>query len=102
VQDINISTILLNDTVPAMLKPTAITDYDNDGTSDLMVKIERHAVINLILQNSRLAGRFENVTLTITGYLNDGTSFQGHYTIKVLMHTPRSWRYLKSMEIFPR
>jgi len=101
VQDINISTILLNNTIPAMLKPTNITGYDNDGTSDLMIKFERHAVINLILQNSRFTGKLENVTLTITGYLNDGTGFQGHCTIRVLMHISRSWRYLKFMEIFP-
>jgi hypothetical protein len=101
VQDINISTILLNNTIPATLKPTTITDYDNDGTSDLMIKFERHAVINLILQNSRFTGKLENVTLTITGYLNDGTSFQGHCTIRVLMHISGSWRYLKFMEIFP-
>jgi len=101
VQDINISTILLNNTIPAMLKPITITDYDNDGTSDLMIKFERHAVINLILQNSRFTGKLENVTLTVTGYLNDGTGFQGHCTIRVLMHISRSWRYLKFMEIFP-
>jgi len=102
VQDINISTILLNDTIPAMLKPSTITDYDNDGTSDLMIKFERHAVINLILQNSRFTGKLENVTLAITGYLNDGTGLQGYCTIRVLMHTSRSWRYLKFMEIFPK
>ena len=92
VQDINISTILLNDTIPAMPQSSTITDYDSDRTSDLMIKFERHAVINLILQNSRFTGKLENVILTITGYLNDGTGLQGHCTIRVLMHIFRSWR----------
>jgi len=92
VQDINISTILLNDTIPAMPKSSTITDYDSDRTSDLMIKFERHAVINLILQNSRFTGKLENVILTITGYLNDGTGLQGYCTIRVLMHIFRSWR----------
>ncbi len=101
VQDINITTILLNNTIPAMLKPTAITDHDDDGTPELMIKFERRAVITLILQNSHAAEKLENVTLTITGYINDGTPFQGHDAIRVIMHIFRSWRFIQFMKIFP-
>jgi len=101
VQDINVSTILLNNTIPAMLRPTTVRNYDNDGVADLMVKFDRHAVINLILQSCHFIGRFGNVTFTVTGYLNDGTPFQGYVTIRVMMPVPKSWRFLETMEIFP-
>lgn len=100
-QDINVSTILLNDTIPAMFRPTAVGDYDDDGVPDLMVKFDRYAVINLILQNYQFIGKFGTVTLTVTGYLRDGTPFQGCVIIRVIMAIPRSWRFLETMEIFP-
>lgn len=89
VADINVSTIMLNDTIPAELRPTAIGDYDDDGIPDLMVKFDRQAVIDLILQNYQPTGRFGTVTLTITGYLYDGTPFQGTDSIRIIMPMPR-------------
>jgi hypothetical protein len=85
VADINVSTIILNNTVPAALKPTAIGDYNCDGIPDLMVKFDRQATINLILRNCELTGMFGTATLTITGNLNDGTLFIGSDTIKIVM-----------------
>jgi hypothetical protein len=41
VNDINVSSVMLNDTIPAQLRPTAISNYDNDTISDLMVKFDR-------------------------------------------------------------
>jgi len=93
VQEINVSTILLNDTISAELKPTAIGDYDNDTIPDLMVKFDRQRVINYIMSHVDLARLYEEgfmeITLTITGHLYDGTPFQGIDTIKIIMPTPR-------------
>jgi hypothetical protein len=89
VADINVSTLVLNDTIPAELRPIAVGDYDNDAIPDLMVKFDRQAVINLILQNYQFMDRFGTVALTITGKLYDGTPFQGTDTIRIIMPMPR-------------
>jgi len=85
VADINVSTVTLNDTVSAELKPTDIGDYDNDTVPDLMVKFDRAKVIRYILNSVDIEERFMKVTLTITGKLNDGTPFKGSDTIKIIM-----------------
>ncbi len=82
VSDIDVSSIMLNDTVPAEPKPTAIGDHDNDGVPDLMVKFDRNAVSELILSKGIMYG---SVTLTVTGKLNNGTQFEGSDTIRVRM-----------------
>jgi predicted GH43/DUF377 family glycosyl hydrolase len=78
----DVSTILLNGTVPAELSPTAIGDYDGDGIPDLMVKFNRIAVSQFILAQNI---KFGNVTLTLTGKLFDGTMFEGSDLIHVKM-----------------
>jgi flagellar hook assembly protein FlgD len=82
VSKINISSILLNGTVPAetnqkygFVKDPEIGDYDNDGIPDLMVKFDRSAVEEIVSPG--------NVTLTLTGEIN-GRSFEGSDTIKVI------------------
>jgi len=41
------------------------------------------------------------ITLTITGYLDDGTPFEGSDTIRIGMPMRgRSWRFLEILEIF--
>jgi len=91
VNDINVSTVVLNDTVPAELHPTEVGDYDGDGVSDLMVKFDRAEVISYILANVNMTKlieeRFMTITLTITGELTDGTPFQGSDTIKIILPT---------------
>jgi hypothetical protein len=93
VSNINVSTILLNGTISAELKPTAIGDYDNDTIPDLMVMFDRQRVINYIMSHVDLARLYEEgfmeITLTITGHLYDGTPFQGMDTVKIIMPTPR-------------
>lgn len=94
VSDINVPTILLNDTVPVdPSAPTAIGDYDDDGVPDLMVKFDRAEGTSYILANVNMPElieeRFMTVTLTITGYLNDGTLFQGSDTIKIILCMPK-------------
>jgi len=99
VSNINVSTVMLNGTVSAELKPVTIGDYDNDIIPDLMVKFDRAAVQAYILANVNMTELIEEgfmtVTLTITGYLNDGTPFQGSDTVKIIMHTSmchgRAW-----------
>jgi hypothetical protein len=79
---INVSTIMLNGTVPAEVSPTSIGDYDNDGIPDLMVKFNRTAVSELMLSQGI---RYGNVTLTVTGRLYDGIMLEGSDTIRVRM-----------------
>jgi hypothetical protein len=90
VADINVSTILLNGSVPVdPSAPTAIGNYDNDGIPDLMVKFNRAQVAEYILSKGIVIG---NVTLTITGRLNNGTSFQASDTIKIVLPMPKHGR----------
>jgi len=77
VDDIDISTILLNYQIPAEPHPTCIGDYDDDGVPDLMVKFDRSDV-QQILQVG------DNVEITVTGELNDGKLFEGMDTIRVI------------------
>jgi len=82
VNDINVSTILLNDTIPAEAKPMAIGDHDNDTVPDLMVKFNRTMVSEFILSKGI---KYGNVTLTLAGQLYDGTPFEGADIIMVRM-----------------
>lgn len=88
VNDINVSMIMLNGSIPAETEPTAIGDYDNDTIPDLMVKFDRAQITSYILANSNTMQlfnkRFAIVTLTITGYTNNGTLFKGIDAIKTI------------------
>jgi len=87
--NIDVSSILLNKTIP--VKPSApvtIGDYNNDGVPDLMVKFDRSQVINYVLAHVPNSARFMAVTLTVTGYLNDGTAFRGSDTIRIIFSKP--------------
>ena len=89
VADINVSTILLNGTIPVDADaPVTVGDYDNDGIPDLMVKFERSEVTAYIIANVNMTElyekRFMTITLTVTGYLNNGTPFQASTTIKIV------------------
>jgi len=77
IADINISTILLNDVVPSEDHPTNISDYDNDGIPDLMVKFDRQAVQGILEVG-------DNVAITVTGELIDETRFVGIDYIRVI------------------
>jgi len=77
VADVDISTILLNDVVPAETHPTSIDDYDEDGIPDLMVKFNRQDVIDIIESGY-------NVEITVSGELTDETMFKGTDYIKVI------------------
>jgi len=83
VSDIEVSSILLNNTIPVDVEaPTEIGDYDTDGILDLMVKFNRTELTAHIYHVSGIT--YGNVTLMITGQLTDGTTFEGSDTIKVI------------------
>jgi parallel beta-helix repeat protein len=93
VNNINVSSILLNNTIPvAPSAPVTVADYDSDGIPDLMVKFDRAKVVSYILSNvdviKLIKQRFMTITLTIAGKLNDGTPFQGSTTITILLWIP--------------
>jgi len=77
VAEIDVSTIMLNDLVPAESRPTGILDHDGDGVAELMVKFSRAAVQGLL-------GPADQAELTVTGELADGTLFEGTDTIRVV------------------
>jgi murein DD-endopeptidase MepM/ murein hydrolase activator NlpD len=87
VSQIDISSIRLNDIVPALGKPTGIGDHDNDGIPDLMVKFHRTMVQDVLT----IGGEIE---VAITGEV-DGIGFEGSDTIsRVITPAPpglREW-----------
>jgi len=81
VADIDVSTIMLNGTVPVDLcAPIVVGDYDNDSVPDLMVGFNGTLVSDFILSSGVVFG---NVTLTLTGQLYSGTFFEGSDIILV-------------------
>jgi hypothetical protein len=76
VEDIDVSTVKLNDTVPALAHPTEVGDYDSDGVPDLMVKFNRSDVIDILEVG-------EEITVTIVGEVA-GIAFEGSDTIRVI------------------
>jgi len=76
VEDIVVSTLLLNDTVSPEKKQFFIGDYDEDGIPDMMVKFSRRKVTQ-VLQSG------EDVELTISGKLKNGLPFEGRHSFKV-------------------
>jgi hypothetical protein len=76
VTQIDISSIRLNGTVPALAKPKAIGDYDKDGIPDLMVKFDRAAVQKILAPGNQ-------VEITIMGKVA-GVDFEGGDTIRVI------------------
>jgi hypothetical protein len=89
-EDIDATTILLNETVPPVLDPKYdfvtdpneyIVDHNGDGVLERMVKFNKTEVASYIC--NIIGIQYGNVTLAITGEA-DGTPFEGTDTIKVL------------------
>jgi len=88
--DIDVYTIMLNDTIRISLLdvpapepvPVEIGDYDNDGRPDLMVKLNRTEVLGLI-RNKDI--EYGNATLKVAGKLIDGTAFEGFDNIRIIL-----------------
>jgi parallel beta-helix repeat protein len=77
VEDIVLSSLLLNGEVPVGDWPWEIEDEDEDGIPDLKVKFDRSAVQALLK-----VGEYESIV--ITGQLEDGTWFGGEDRIRVI------------------
>jgi hypothetical protein len=89
VNGIDVSTIMLNGTIPAELEPTAVGDHDSDGIPDLAVRFNRTLLVEYLISNNITSG---NATLTITGLSTQETepihrvitvAFEGSNDIKV-------------------
>jgi predicted secreted protein len=83
--DIDVSTIMLNCTVPAASKFKVIWDCRHDKVMGLMVKFNRTQVEQFILNSIKVTGKWTTLKLTVTGSLKDGTQFQGTGGIRVIM-----------------
>lgn len=75
VSDIDVSTIMLNDTIPA--------EWGNVQNTRMMVKFDRAEVIRYIRDAQGI--KYGDVTLTVTGELYDGPIFEGSGTIRARM-----------------
>jgi len=74
--DILLSSIRLEETVPAEPWPYNIGDNDKDGQHDLMVKFKRDDVINLLPNG-------DNVIVHVKGLVGT-TTFEGFDIIRVI------------------
>jgi hypothetical protein len=79
---IDVSTILLEDTISAQLRPTSIGDYDDDGIPDLMVKFDRSDVIDMLSPGT--------YNLKVTGELEDGSFFKGYSDLITVTNPPKA------------
>ncbi len=78
-QEVDISSILLQDEIPAEPDKWAIEDCDNDGIGELMVKFCRAAFQEVMPQGER-------VPVTLTGIIR-GREFAGEDTIRTIRPT---------------
>ncbi|MBI5075871.1 MAG: hypothetical protein HZB62_11995 [Nitrospirae bacterium] len=76
VDDIDMSSLRLGGSIPAVTWPYALGDYDHDGIPDLMVKFDRNAVITLLPNGT-------HVPVHVTGRVG-ATTFEGVDYIRVI------------------
>jgi hypothetical protein len=76
VSNIVVSTITMDNTVPAALSPTQIGDYNGNNVPDLMVKFDRTAVQGLLSNGE--------IRLRVTFALSDGTLCGGWDIVNVI------------------
>jgi hypothetical protein len=77
VEEIDVSTVRLQGVISAESRPIEVGDNDDDGVPDLMVKFDR-SVVQDILEV------VDEVEMTVSGELNDGTLFEGSDKIRVI------------------
>jgi hypothetical protein len=83
VGDVDVSTIMLNDTIPVDLEGSVeVGDYDNDSIPDLMVVFNRAMLVEFMVSKGVSHG---NVTLALSGNLRDRwkTRFIGYCVMPV-------------------
>ncbi len=74
--EVDVSSLLINDAVPADNHPATVGDADGDGKSDLMVKFDRQAVAEILDVG-------DGVALRVTGLVS-GASFEAIDHIRVI------------------
>lgn len=80
VNKIDISSILLNNSVLALTRPNRIEDYDRDGVADLMVKFDRNKVQNILSPGGKVKIILSGRVLHNGHYLD----FKGDDVIRVI------------------
>lgn len=75
--DIDISSLRLNELVPALPKSIGIVDYDSDGINDLKVKFDRQELIKAL-------GPGVEQMVDLSGQLSDGRRIAGFDFIRVI------------------
>ncbi len=75
-QDIDLTSVKLQDTIAPADSPTSIGDADGDGIPDLMLKLDRAALCMALDAGAQ--------TVKLTGQFTDGTSIAGECAVKVL------------------
>ena len=78
--DIDVSTVWLNNTVPAEPSIADVGDFDGDGVLDLKIAFDKSDVDSFILGQGITSG---NVTLEVTGQFLDGWAFAGSSRVEV-------------------
>lgn len=86
--EVNVSSVMLNGTIPVNHKPVTIEDVDEDGSLELMVKFDRFEVISYVLTNANSTAlaemRFTDMSFIVSGALYDGTLFHGSDVTKTI------------------
>ncbi len=77
VQDIEVSSLWLNDSLSPEEKAGSVGDHDSDGIPDMMVKFGRQEVSQILPPSG------EDIELRITGNLKNGIPFEGQSTLTV-------------------
>jgi hypothetical protein len=79
---IDVSSILLEDTISPQPRPFTFGDYDSDGIPDLMVKFDRSEVIDLLLPGT--------YNLKITGEMEGDSLFEGYSDLITVTNPPKA------------
>jgi len=111
--DIDVSTVEMNDVFPAEPSPVAVGDHDSDGISDLMVKFSRNRLISLLGEMDRpglWVGRGrggvphiehgDEFEVRISGEVAGGTAFSGTDIIRVIKPGRKHDKSVP-LEVFP-
>ncbi|KPK02136.1 MAG: hypothetical protein AMK71_03345 [Nitrospira bacterium SG8_35_4] len=83
VHDIDLSSILLEGSIPSNPRPYRIGDHDRDGNPDLMVKFRRSDVIDILPEG-------DEVPISVSGIVGS-TAFEGIDSIRVIPE--HRWRH---------
>jgi hypothetical protein len=86
-KDVNVSSIMVNQTVPAAMRFQRIRGCGGREIRALRVRFDRTDVLRYVLGQVTTRMRLITVTLTITGTFKDGTPFEGSDTIRIIGHS---------------